>query len=85
MIKCAGNWDNNLELIRLLKRVIGSSNHDGDCSAQVLLPLMNGRFLRVGITDPDVAECEGLWFDITDLHPRDAEEMRRNRRKHANV
>jgi hypothetical protein len=54
---------NPYDLIRLLKKVPGAVSYDGDCSVQVVLPLEGGGHIRVGITDDDVAEVQGLWFD----------------------
>ncbi len=51
-------------LIEELKEVKGAINYDGDASVQVLLPLNNGKFLRIGMTDDDVAEHpHSLWAD----------------------
>jgi hypothetical protein len=52
-----------LELIMLLKKVPGAVSYDGDASVQVAFHLNNGEILRIGITDNDVSEGRGLWFD----------------------
>ncbi len=52
------------ELIQHLKKIKGSVCYDGDASVQVVVPLIDGTWLRVGITDDDVAERPGLWFDF---------------------
>lgn len=54
---------NKVELIQELKKVKGSLSYDGDASVQVLLPTDKG-YLRVGMTDDDVAAHPGeIWFD----------------------
>ena len=52
-----------ISLIEELKKVKGAVSYDGDCSTQVLLPTTDNKYLRVGITDDDVAETPGIWFD----------------------
>jgi len=52
-----------VELIELLKKVPGAVSYDGDASCQVVLPLNTGGHVRVGITNDDVAQVQGLWFD----------------------
>lgn len=52
-----------LALIRELKKVKGAQSYDGEASVQVRLPTTDGKYLRVGITDDDVAPGQGLWFD----------------------
>ncbi len=38
--------------------------YDGDASCQVIFKLANGRTLRFGVTDDDVADHPGLmWID----------------------
>ncbi len=51
------------ELIKLLKKVAGAINYDGDASTQVMFKMRDGKNLRIGITDEDVAPGQGLWFD----------------------
>jgi hypothetical protein len=51
------------DLIQELKKVKGAISYDGDCSVQVLLPTTDNKYLRVGVTDDDVAEKPGIWFD----------------------
>ena len=51
------------DLIHFLKQVPGAVSYDGEVSSQVVLPLKNGGHIRIGITDSDVAEEQGLWFD----------------------
>jgi hypothetical protein len=52
-----------MTLIQLLKQVPGAVSYDGDVSTQVVLYLKDGSHIRIGITDNDVAETPGLWFD----------------------
>lgn len=52
------------ELIRFLKKVKGAINYDGEASVQVYIPLEDGSNLRIGRTDDDVADQQGLWFDF---------------------
>lgn len=55
---------NLIKLIQELKKIKGALQYDGDASTQVLLPTINNKYLRVGITDDDVAEQPGkIWFD----------------------
>lgn len=55
--------DWKVDLIQKLKNVVGAESCDGDCSCQVLLPTKDGRALRVGLTDEDVADRPGeIWF-----------------------
>jgi hypothetical protein len=54
---------NSVSLIQELKKVKGAISYDGDCSTQVLLPTTDNKYLRVGVTDDDVAEKPGIWFD----------------------
>ena len=55
---------NLIELIQELKKVKGALPYDGDASTQVLLPTINDKYLRVGITDDDIAEQpREIWFD----------------------
>lgn len=55
---------NPIKLIQELKKIKGALPYDGDASTQVLLPTINGKYLRVGITDDDIAEQPGkIWFD----------------------
>lgn len=56
--------DKEIELIHRLKSIEGAKCNDGEASVQVFIPLKNGTYLRLGVTDDDVAEEEGLWFDI---------------------
>lgn len=53
-----------IELIEELKKVKGALSYDGNASVQVLLPTNDGKRLRVGYTDEDVAKHPGkIWFD----------------------
>jgi hypothetical protein len=52
-----------ISLIEELKKVKGAVPYDGSASCQVLLPTTDNKYLRVGITDDDVAETPGIWFD----------------------
>lgn len=55
---------NIISLIRELKKIPSSLSYDGDASIQVLLPTIEGKYLRIGVTDDDVAEHPGkIWFD----------------------
>ena len=53
----------DIELIYQLLKVKGAINYSSDASMQVLLPTEDGKYLRVGVTDDDVAEVKGIWFD----------------------
>lgn len=53
----------NSDLISRLKRLAGAISYDGECSSQVVFKLANGKTLRIGITDTDVAETPGIWCD----------------------
>jgi len=46
-----------------LKKLPGAVQYDGDASVQVAFLLANGKVLRIGITDEDVAARPGLWCD----------------------
>lgn len=46
-----------------LKKLDGAIPYDGDASVQVVFKLANGKNLRIGITDSDVADKPGLWCD----------------------
>lgn len=59
---------NQIELVQQLKKVVGAVPFDGDASAQVLVPLQGGGYLRVGITDEDV-DAGAIWFDRYDGLP----------------
>lgn len=53
-----------IALIQELKKVTNALDYSGDASTQVLLPTTEGKYLRVGVTDDDVAEHPGkIWFD----------------------
>lgn len=53
-----------IALIRELKKVTNALSYDGDASIQVLLPTTEGKYLRIGVTDDDVAEHPNkIWFD----------------------
>ncbi len=52
-----------VDLILLLQKIPGAIDYSGECSIQVVIPLKNGEWLRIGITDDDVADTKGLWFD----------------------
>lgn len=54
--------NNPIELINNLKKVKGAISYDGDASIQVLLPTIDNKYLRVGVTDNDVGSGK-LWFD----------------------
>ena len=51
------------EFIAELKKLDGAIDYDGDCSCQVIFRLANGKTLRIGITDDDVAARLGLTCD----------------------
>ena len=53
----------DIQLIEELKKITGALSYDGDASCQVLLPTKDGKYLRVGVTDDDVVEKPGIWFD----------------------
>lgn len=55
--------DDGLALIDLLRGMEGGMDYSGDASSQVIFKLANGRTLRFGVTDDDVAEHPGLWID----------------------
>jgi len=57
------NTGDACDFIDKLKKLDGAINLDGECSAQVLFELKNGKTLRIGITDDDVATELGLWAD----------------------
>lgn len=46
-----------------LKKLDGAISYDGDASVQVVFKLANGKTLRIGVTDDDVADRPGLWCD----------------------
>lgn len=52
-----------IALVQILKRVKGAVSYDGDASVQVLLPTEGGQYIRIGVTDEDVAAKPGLWFE----------------------
>lgn len=52
-----------VSFIQRLKALDGAIPYDGDASAQVVFRLANGKTLRIGVTDDDVAEEPGLWCD----------------------
>ncbi len=54
-----------IRLIDLLMKFPGWRNFSGDTSVQALfiIPLLRMGF-RVGITDDDVTQRPGIWFDI---------------------
>ena len=52
-----------VNFINKLKTLDGATNYDGTASAQVIFVLDNGKTLRFGITDDDVTDSPGLWFD----------------------
>lgn len=55
---------NIIDLIRELKKVTNALSYDGDASIQVLLPTIEGKYLRIGVTDDDIAKHSGkIWFD----------------------
>lgn len=59
--------DLRLSLISLLNKTVNSTSFYGECSVQSHLNLKDGRILRIGFTDDDVAEHPGkIWFDIYD-------------------
>jgi len=51
------------DFIDRLKKLDGAIPYDTDCSSQVVFRLANGKTLRVGITDNDVAETPGIFCD----------------------
>lgn len=56
---------NLYNLISHLKKIKGAINYDGECSVQVVIPLVDGTHIRVGITDCDITENgDQLWFDF---------------------
>lgn len=57
------NGKDAVAFIEALKGIDGALSYDGDCSVQVVFQLKNGKVLRFGITDEDVARGQGLWFD----------------------
>ena len=59
--------DKDIQLIQELKKVQGALSYDGDASCQVLLPIKDNKYLRIGVTDEDVAEVQGIWFDIKEF------------------
>ncbi len=52
-----------VHLICMLQQIEGAIDYSGECSVQVVIPLKNGKHLRLGVTDSDVAATQGLWFD----------------------
>lgn len=56
-------WKDQLNLIYELKKIDGAISYDGECSVQVKIPTKDGNYLRVGITDPDVSNESGIWWD----------------------
>ncbi len=65
-----------VQFIQELLCFSGAERYDGSASIQVVFPLKNGKFLRIGCTDDDVAEEPGLWADqfILELHLKDKKE-----------
>ena len=57
------NNQDALDFITKLKTFNGAIEYDGDASVQVAFLLANGKTLRFGTTDDDVARELGLWFD----------------------
>lgn len=55
--------DLGVEFISRLKKLPGAISYDGDASVQVAFKLSNGKVLRIGVTDEDIAESPGLWAD----------------------
>ena len=55
-----------MDLIYELKKLDVARSHDGECSLQVGFELQDGRFLRFGVTDDDVAgdSVGKMWVDI---------------------
>ena len=53
----------DVDFIRRLKTLDGAIPYDGDASVQVVFKLANGKTLRIGVTDDDVADRPGLWCD----------------------
>lgn len=55
------------EFLCALKKLDGAIEYDGNASVQVVFKLTNGKTLRIGITDEDVAidhsSTLGLWCD----------------------
>ena len=51
------------DFIEELKKLDGAIDYDGDCSTQVIFKLTNGKTLRIGMTDDDVAKRIGFWCD----------------------
>ena len=61
------NIKNEVDLIFNLLKIKGAENCSGDASFQVILPLKDDTFMRIGITDEDVAETQGLWIDYWEI------------------
>lgn len=57
-----------IDLINKLAKVPGACTFLGECSTQVSFRLKNGKVLRFGVTDDDVAEKQGLWFDMCEIN-----------------
>lgn len=58
------NEDQCVSFIRRLQEIPGAIHYDGDASVQVVFQLANGKVLRIGFTDEDVADQPGLiWAD----------------------
>jgi hypothetical protein len=58
-----------VKLIQELKKIPGAISYDGEVSIQVLLPTMNGKHLRVGVSD----DVPGVWHDYYAGLPIDKE------------
>lgn len=57
------NVKDEVDLIINLLKIKGAENCSGEASLQVMLPLKDDTFMRIGVTDEDVAETQGLWVD----------------------
>jgi hypothetical protein len=52
-----------LKIVDYLLTLDGAMPYHGDASWQVIFKLANGKTLRLGVTDDDVAQVKGLWID----------------------
>lgn len=57
--------DDGKKLLDVIEKLLDSSAISrGECSRIAYLELKDGRTLRLGITDDDVAVTLGLWADV---------------------
>ena len=54
----------DLAVVEQLIAQYGGDEFMGECSVQAYFLLADGRNLRFGLTDDDVAAHQGLWVDI---------------------